>query len=229
MLALVLTLFGWRRLGATGRGARDRAAHDPVLPAGRRRPDAFRSRTRRGGRGGGAGLLLRRHRRAGRRHRAGHPPEQPMPDLTDGADRIWHAARLFHRGPGAAHHRQRRLVPRPAWRRRRPTEAEAMRVFLIDLGVPADAIVDEGKALNTIENIRNVRAMVGDGPRRAGDLGLSHAARAAAGGARPASTVGAFPTDYQVVAGGRACRGTTGCRRSARSASRALRSGKSSP
>ena len=58
-----------------------------------------------------------------------------------------------------------------------------MRAFLIDLGVPADAITDEGKALNTIENIRNVRAIIGNGQGRPGDLGLPHAARPAAGGA----------------------------------------------
>ena len=43
------------------------------------------------------------------------------------------------------------------------TEAEAMRRFLLDRGVPEDVIVSEGRALNTIENIRNVRDLVNDG------------------------------------------------------------------
>ena len=50
-----------------------------------------------------------------------------------------------------------------------------MRRFLVDLGVPSDAIVSEGNSMNTLENIRNA----GDGgqlPRGAGHIGLSHAA-----------------------------------------------------
>jgi uncharacterized SAM-binding protein YcdF (DUF218 family) len=91
------------------------------------------------------------------------PPERDFPSLTDSADRIWYAARLYKEG----------VAPRiivsgggfmassggPA-----TTEAEAMRVFLMDLGVPASAIVSEGKSDNTIENIRNVRAAVQDKP-----------------------------------------------------------------
>jgi hypothetical protein len=37
-----------------------------------------------------------------------------------------------------------------------------MRAFLVDLDVPSDAIVSESAALNTIENIPNVRALVGE-------------------------------------------------------------------
>ena len=43
--------------------------------------------------------------------------------------------------------------------RRRP-EAEAMRRFLNDLGVPDRAIVSEDRSLNTIQNIERVREMV---------------------------------------------------------------------
>jgi uncharacterized SAM-binding protein YcdF (DUF218 family) len=126
-----------------------------------------------------------------------HPPEQPLPDLNESADRVWHAARLFHRG----------LAPRiivsggsflaryggPA-----TTEAEAMRVFLVDLGVPAAAITDEGKALNTIENIRNVRAIVGQG-RVALVTSAYHMPRALQIAARAGLSVGAFPTDFMAV------------------------------
>jgi len=90
------------------------------------------------------------------------PPHSTEPHLTDASDRMWHAARLFHAG----------IAPRiivsggsfveqeggPA-----TTEAEAMRRFLIALGVPADGIVSEGRSLKTIEDIRNVREIVKDG------------------------------------------------------------------
>ena len=73
-----------------------------------------------------------------------------------------------------------------------------MRVFLIDLGVPADAITDEAKALNTIENIRNVRAIIGKG-RVALVTSAYHMPRALQLAARAGLDVGAFPTDYQAV------------------------------
>ena len=63
------------------------------------------------------------------------------------------------------------------------TEAEAMRLFLLDLGVP-EAIVDRGRGA---EHHREHPQRAGAGRRRArgaGDLGLPHAARAAAGAAR---------------------------------------------
>jgi uncharacterized SAM-binding protein YcdF (DUF218 family) len=125
------------------------------------------------------------------------PPELPDPHLNDGADRIWHAARLWKRGvapriivSGGSFLAQNGGPP--------TTEADAMRVFLVDLGVPADAITDEGKALNTIENMRNVRAIVG---KRKVALVTSayHMPRALQLAARAGLDVGAFPTDYQVV------------------------------
>lgn len=91
-----------------------------------------------------------------------NPPEQPFPHLANGADRVWLAARLYHDKvapkiivAGGGYMAQ---PDNPA-----TTEAAAMRQFLIALGVPNDAIVDEAKSINTIENIRNVRALVGGG------------------------------------------------------------------
>ena len=90
------------------------------------------------------------------------PPELPDPDLTESADRVWLAARLYHRGAapriivsGGS------LLDRPA--DPASTEAEGMRRFLVDLGVPNAAIVSEGESRNTRENVRNVRRIVGDG------------------------------------------------------------------
>ena len=128
---------------------------------------------------------------------AASPPELPDPHLNDGADRVWQAARLWKRGvapriivSGGSFLAQHGGPP--------TTEAEAMRTFLIDLGVPADAITDEGKALNTIENIRNVRAIVGQG-RVALVTSAYHMPRALQLAALAGLNVGAFPTDYQVV------------------------------
>jgi uncharacterized SAM-binding protein YcdF (DUF218 family) len=126
-----------------------------------------------------------------------HPPDQPLPDLNEDADRIWQAARLWRRGvapriivTGGSFLAQQADPP--------TTEAEAMRVFLLDLGVPSEAIVSEGEALNTIENIRNVRAIVGDG-RVALVTSAFHMPRALQIAARAKLKVGAFPTDYQAV------------------------------
>lgn len=90
------------------------------------------------------------------------PPYTTEPELTDGSDRIWQAARMFKAGAAP-----RIIVSGGSFIERQggpaTTEAEAMRRFLLDLGVPGDAIVSEGKALNTIENIRNVRELVNEG------------------------------------------------------------------
>jgi len=90
------------------------------------------------------------------------PPHTTEPELTDASDRIWQAARMFKAGTAP-----KIIVSGGSFVEQQggpaTTEAEAMRRFLLDLGVPGDAIVSEGKALNTIENIRNVRELVKGG------------------------------------------------------------------
>jgi uncharacterized SAM-binding protein YcdF (DUF218 family) len=111
------------------------------------------------------------------------PPEREFPRLVNGADRIWLAARLYHAKvahPGS-----------PA-----TTEAAAMRQFLLGLGVPAEAIVDEGTSVNTIENIRNVRALVDNG-RVALITSAYHMPRALQLAALAGLDVAAFPTDFR--------------------------------
>ncbi len=87
------------------------------------------------------------------------PPHTTEPELTNSSDRIWQAARMFKAGAAP-----KIIVSGGSFIQQQggpaTTEAEAMRRFLLDLGVPSDAIVSEGKALNTIENIRNVRELV---------------------------------------------------------------------
>jgi uncharacterized SAM-binding protein YcdF (DUF218 family) len=128
---------------------------------------------------------------------AAHPPQQPLPDLTENADRIWQAARLWRRGAAP-----RIIVTGGSFLAQHggpaTTEAEAMRVFLLDLGVPTEAIIDEGEALNTIDNIRNVRTIVGDG-RVALVTSAFHMPRALQLATRAGLRAAAFPTDYQAV------------------------------
>ncbi len=124
------------------------------------------------------------------------PPHYPDPDLGDSGDRIWHAARLYHRGvapsvivSGGSFVAQ---VGGPAM-----TEAEAMRRFLMDLGVPSGAIFEEGNSLNTIENMANVRALVQNRPIALVTSGF-HMPRALRLARRKGLNVAAFPTDWRV-------------------------------
>lgn len=76
-------------------------------------------------------------------------PGWVYPNLGPAADRIWQAARLYRAGN----------VPRlilsggsQDWLGERPTEAQAMRGLLTDLGVPESALVLEERSRNTREN-----------------------------------------------------------------------------
>jgi uncharacterized SAM-binding protein YcdF (DUF218 family) len=77
------------------------------------------------------------------------PPDWPYPGLERGADRIWHAARLFHAERAATI-----IVAggRLDWWGNRRSGAEAMREFLVALDVPKTAIVMESSSRNTREN-----------------------------------------------------------------------------
>jgi uncharacterized SAM-binding protein YcdF (DUF218 family) len=80
------------------------------------------------------------------------PPEEAnqTPDLTSGADRVWHAARLFHAGKAPSIVLSGGINP-PT---RATSEAAAMRVFLTDLGVPAHAMLIEDNSRNTRQNAK---------------------------------------------------------------------------
>ena len=116
------------------------------------------------------------------------PPHIPDPHLNDSADRIWHAARLYHRGAAP------RIIASGGGGKDM-TEAEAMRIFLIDLGVPAEAIVMEDASLNTIETIRLVRDLVKDA-RIALVTSASHMPRAMRLARIAGLNASAFPTDW---------------------------------
>lgn len=123
-----------------------------------------------------------------------------FPDLNDGADRVWHAARLFHAGKAP-------LVVvsggRMPWRPEDGPEAEAMLTFLGDLGVPAERVLLEGRSSNTRENAVETRRLLADRKIERVLLVTSalHMRRAEA--TFRALGVAAVPvaTDYEVVTG----------------------------
>jgi len=81
---------------------------------------------------GGAGsalLLLLREARL---------PLCPYPDLGSSADRVWHAARLFRAEMGS-----RILLSSGEVATGDGSEAGAMRIFLVDLGVPVRSVMLE--------------------------------------------------------------------------------------
>jgi uncharacterized SAM-binding protein YcdF (DUF218 family) len=129
------------------------------------------------------------------------PPLRPDPELFDSSDRIWHAARLFHRGvapriivSGGAYAVQTGQAS-PS-----QTEAVAMRQFLLALGVPDDRIVMEEKSLNTIENMRETHALVGAAPV-ALVTSAYHMPRALRLAREAGLNAAAFPTDWQILPG----------------------------
>jgi uncharacterized SAM-binding protein YcdF (DUF218 family) len=125
------------------------------------------------------------------------PPWRPVPDLGSAANRVWHAARLYRQG----------LAPKvivsggnllgeyggvhPA-----STEAAAMTQLLTDLGVPESAIVAEGQAINTRDNVRRVHALVQD-TAVALVTSAYHMPRAMRLAARDGLNAMAFPTDWK--------------------------------
>jgi uncharacterized SAM-binding protein YcdF (DUF218 family) len=76
------------------------------------------------------------------------PRDWPYPDLNRAADRIWHAARLFHAGKAPVIIVSGGLSPRETAN----SEADAMSQLLVDLGVPSEAIVFEDQSRTTREN-----------------------------------------------------------------------------
>ncbi len=78
------------------------------------------------------------------------------PDLSDSADRIWHAARLYHAGKAPL------IIVSGGnvWGSRKwPSKASAMRMLLDALGVPDDAIVVEGSSRNTRQNALSTKKL----------------------------------------------------------------------
>ena len=80
---------------------------------------------------------------------SGAAPPRLYPDLSSAADRVWHAARLFHAGKAPELILSGGALP---WERAQGPETDAMVVFLHDLGVPDDRLVLEWGSTTTREN-----------------------------------------------------------------------------
>lgn len=76
------------------------------------------------------------------------------PDMNNAADRVWHAARLHQAGKAPLIIASAGIVWKAdAWGRpNRQTGAEAMRMLLMALGVPDEAILKEEASRSTYEN-----------------------------------------------------------------------------
>jgi len=121
-----------------------------------------------------------------------------FPELAEAGDRVLHAARLFRAGKA-------RLVlvsgGRLPWQGRGPAEAEGMTTLLLELGVPAEAIVREERSTNTRENCVFAKELLD--ARGARDVLLVtsalHMRRAFATCRAAGLPVRAAPTDFQLA------------------------------
>jgi uncharacterized SAM-binding protein YcdF (DUF218 family) len=80
---------------------------------------------------------------------------RPYPDLLGAADRVWHAARLYHAGKAP-----RVLLSGGITRPDEPSEAQSMQVFLRALGVPDAAIVREDASMTSGANAQRAAALL---------------------------------------------------------------------
>lgn len=123
------------------------------------------------------------------------PPWRPYPDLRSAADRVWHAARLYRAGKapllvlsgGTTHEGEQ-------------PEADAMRRLLIDLNVPASAMLLEDRSTTTTENAADTaRLLQARGVRRILLVTSAlHMRRARGLFERAGFDVVPAPTDYEV-------------------------------
>jgi len=74
--------------------------------------------------------------------------EGDLPEMSGAADRVWHAARLWHAG------KAQYIIPTGS------AEQKTSLVLLKDLGVPESAIIVENQAVNTVENGVYTRKLV---------------------------------------------------------------------
>jgi uncharacterized SAM-binding protein YcdF (DUF218 family) len=79
-------------------------------------------------------------------------PGRPYADLGAAADRVWHAARLYHAGKAP---KVMLSGGSNDWQADLPSQAKTMAQFLSDLGVPLNAIVLEERSRSTYENASN--------------------------------------------------------------------------
>jgi uncharacterized SAM-binding protein YcdF (DUF218 family) len=125
-------------------------------------------------------------------------PPRLAPELNDAGDRVLHAARLYKAGKV-----QRILVSggNIPWVSGGASEADLMRDYLIEFGVPLEAIQIAGQSQNTHQNAREIAAMWASGPFRSALLVTSaaHMPRAMAVFRKAGLPVEASSTDLRAV------------------------------
>ncbi|WP_295384903.1 YdcF family protein [uncultured Thiodictyon sp.] len=77
------------------------------------------------------------------------PPQWPYPDLGAAVDRVWQGARIVRAGKAPWVIVTGGSMP---WSGERGSVAEATRALLVDLGVPEQAVLLEGRSRNTRED-----------------------------------------------------------------------------
>jgi uncharacterized SAM-binding protein YcdF (DUF218 family) len=124
------------------------------------------------------------------------PPERPDPDLGAAADRVWHAARIYHAGKV-----KQLLLSGGTVRTGDGSEAEAMRQFLLDLGVQDSAIWLEQDSQNTTANAQRTAQWLQQQHIFRITLVTSalHMPRARAAFERAGLVVDPAPTDFEVI------------------------------
>ena len=123
-------------------------------------------------------------------------PLRTWPDLNSAADRMWHGARLYHAGK-AAHV----LLSGGTVRTGDGSEAQAMKTFMLDLGVPESALWLEDGSSNTAANAKLTAQRLADKNINTVILVTSalHMPRARQAFERAGLKVHAAPTDFEVI------------------------------
>ena len=82
-----------------------------------------------------------------------------LPDLNDAGDRVWQGARLYKQGVAS------RIVLSGGQFEadpRKEAEAPGMKMFMLDMGVPEEALVIESNSRTTFENALRTRELLGE-------------------------------------------------------------------
>jgi uncharacterized SAM-binding protein YcdF (DUF218 family) len=123
-------------------------------------------------------------------------PWRLYPDLRSSSDRLWHAVRLYRAGKAPL-----LVLSGGTVNPGEPAEADAMREFLVDMGVPASAMLLERQSRTTTENAADTARLLQPRGIRKILLVTSalHMRRARGLFERAGFEVVPAPTDYEVV------------------------------
>lgn len=114
-------------------------------------------------------------------------PSMKYPDITDGGDRLLHAARLYKAGKAP------RIIVCGK------LDLEATVPVLLELGVPRDAIEVDNESRNTYENSRNAVRIAGKGARVLLVTSAWHMTRAIGNFRAAGLEVEPAPADFKVL------------------------------